>query len=104
MDSSSTTPYSIGPGTLSTGNVCATHDGFAMCDEMMMISQADLYQMCLAAVTVGANVRSYVLTDLDSETDYSVHIMASTVAGSKNGSDYNFKTTKFGMSCIFNIS
>lgn len=60
--------------------------------------------MCLAAVRVGANVRSYVLTDLDSETDYSVHIMASTVAGSKSGSDFNFKTMKYGMSFVFNIS
>ncbi|XP_077099435.1 interleukin-6 receptor subunit beta isoform X2 [Siphateles boraxobius] len=48
------------------------------------------------SVTVGANVRSHVLTDLSSEMDYVVHIMASTVAGSKNGSDFNFKTMKYG--------
>ncbi|CAM4730820.1 unnamed protein product [Leuciscus chuanchicus] len=48
------------------------------------------------SVTVGPNVRSYVLTDLASEMDYVVHGMASTVAGSKNGSDFNFKTMKYG--------
>ncbi|KAK7126214.1 hypothetical protein R3I93_021560 [Phoxinus phoxinus] len=48
------------------------------------------------SVTVGDHVRSHVLTDLESETDYVVHIMASTVAGSKNGSDFNFKTMKYG--------
>lgn len=70
-----------------------------MCDEMsVMISQADLYQTFLAAVTVGPNVHSYVLTDLASEMDYVAHVMASTVAGSKNGSDFNFKTSKYGMS------
>lgn len=54
--------------------------------------------MFLAAVTVGPNVRSHFLTDLASEMDYAVHVMASTVAGSKNGSDFNFKTSKYGMS------
>lgn len=54
----------------------------------------------LAAVTVNADVRSHVLTDLTSETDYAVHIMASTVAGSKNGSDSYFRTMKYGMSFI----
>lgn len=101
MDSSPNTPYFIWPGTLSTGNVCSTHDGFVKCDEMsVMISQADLYQMFLEAVTVNADVRSHVLTELASETDYVVRIMASTVAGSKNGSDFHFKTMKYGMSFI----
>jgi len=62
-----------------------------------VISQADLFQMFLAAVTVAADVQSHVLTDLASEMDYVIHIMASTVAGSKNGSDFNFKTMKYGM-------
>ncbi|XP_048027289.1 interleukin-6 receptor subunit beta [Megalobrama amblycephala] len=48
------------------------------------------------SVTVNADVRSYVLTDLASETDYVVRIMASTVAGSKNGSDFHFRTMKYG--------
>lgn len=57
-------------------------------------------------MTVGADVRSHVLTDLASETDYVVRVMASTVAGSRNGSDFNFKTMKYGMSflLIFKIS
>ncbi|TRY85574.1 hypothetical protein DNTS_032552, partial [Danionella cerebrum] len=48
------------------------------------------------SLTVGANIRSYVLTDLLSESDYVVHIMASTEAGSKNGTNFNFKTMKYG--------
>ncbi|XP_051764682.1 interleukin-6 receptor subunit beta isoform X5 [Ctenopharyngodon idella] len=48
------------------------------------------------SVTVNADVRSHVLTELASETDYVVRIMASTVAGSKNGSDFHFKTMKYG--------
>ncbi|XP_056322292.1 interleukin-6 receptor subunit beta [Danio aesculapii] len=47
------------------------------------------------SVLVAANIHSYVLTDLVSERDYVVHIMASTEAGSKNGTDFNFKTMKF---------
>ncbi|XP_059381319.1 interleukin-6 receptor subunit beta-like [Carassius carassius] len=48
------------------------------------------------SVTVNPNVQSYVLTDLASETDYVVNIMASTVAGSNKGIDYTFKTMKYG--------
>ncbi|XP_051539217.1 interleukin-6 receptor subunit beta-like isoform X2 [Myxocyprinus asiaticus] len=43
-----------------------------------------------------AHLRSCVLTDLTSESDYVVHVMVSTVAGTKNGSDFNFKTAKYG--------
>ncbi|XP_050976969.1 interleukin-6 receptor subunit beta [Labeo rohita] len=46
--------------------------------------------------TVAPNVHSYLLTDLASETDYVVRIMASTVAGSTNGTDCNFRTIKYG--------
>ncbi|XP_051541170.1 interleukin-6 receptor subunit beta-like isoform X2 [Myxocyprinus asiaticus] len=45
---------------------------------------------------VKAHLRSSVLTDLTSESEYVVHVMVSTVAGSKNGSDFNFKTAKYG--------
>ncbi|XP_051972953.1 interleukin-6 receptor subunit beta-like [Xyrauchen texanus] len=45
---------------------------------------------------VKAHLCSSVLTDLTSESEYVVHIMVSTVAGSKNGSDFNFKTAKYG--------
>uniref|UniRef100_A0A672MYC1 Interleukin-6 receptor subunit beta-like n=1 Tax=Sinocyclocheilus grahami TaxID=75366 RepID=A0A672MYC1_SINGR len=48
------------------------------------------------SVTVSPNVHSYVLTDLASETDYVVNIMASTVAGSVKGMDCTFKTMKYG--------
>ncbi|XP_052464549.1 interleukin-6 receptor subunit beta isoform X1 [Carassius gibelio] len=48
------------------------------------------------SVTVNPNVQSYLLMDLASETDYVVNIMASTVAGSVKGIDYNFKTLKYG--------
>uniref|UniRef100_A0A8C2K822 Interleukin 6 signal transducer n=1 Tax=Cyprinus carpio TaxID=7962 RepID=A0A8C2K822_CYPCA len=46
--------------------------------------------------TVGPNVHSYVLTDLASETDYVVYVMASTEAGSVKGTDCTFKTMKYG--------
>ncbi|XP_016318003.1 interleukin-6 receptor subunit beta-like [Sinocyclocheilus anshuiensis] len=48
------------------------------------------------SVTVSPNVHSYALTDLASETDYVVNIMASTVAGSEKGMDCTFKTMKYG--------
>lgn len=60
--------------------------------------KSDVCQMFSAAVTVNPNVQSYLLMDLASETDYVVNIMASTVAGSVKGIDYNFKTLKYGMS------
>ncbi|XP_073685803.1 interleukin-6 receptor subunit beta [Garra rufa] len=47
-------------------------------------------------VKVEPNVRSYVLTDLASETDYVVNVWVSTVAGSIPGMDYHFKTMKYG--------
>lgn len=47
------------------------------------------------SVTVNSDVRSHVLTDLISEREYVVHVMASTIAGSKNGTNFNFKTMKY---------
>lgn len=47
------------------------------------------------SVTVNSDFRSCVLTNLTSESEYVVCVMASTVAGSKNGTDFNFKTQKY---------
>lgn len=70
-----------------------------------MIAQADLCRMCLAVVeTVAPNVHSYLLTDLASESDYVVRIMVSTVAGSTNGTDCNFRTIKYGKSFLLSLS
>lgn len=49
------------------------------------------------AVTLDSGFRSWRLINLTSEKEYMVHIMASTVAGSKNGTSFNFKTQKYGM-------
>ncbi len=46
------------------------------------------------------NVHSHVLTDLASETDYVVNIMASTEAGSVKGTECTFKTMKYGKSIV----
>ncbi|XP_051972238.1 interleukin-6 receptor subunit beta-like isoform X2 [Xyrauchen texanus] len=48
------------------------------------------------SVQAESHIRSCVLTDLTSESDYVVHVMVSTVAGTKHGSDFNFKTAKYG--------
>ncbi|XP_030623390.1 interleukin-6 receptor subunit beta [Chanos chanos] len=47
------------------------------------------------SVTVGPDINSYTLTDLASDSKYVVHVMASTVNGSTNGSDINFMTLKY---------
>ncbi|XP_073730027.1 interleukin-6 receptor subunit beta [Misgurnus anguillicaudatus] len=47
------------------------------------------------SVTVNSDVRSHVLTDLISEREYVVHVMASTIAGSKNGTGCYFRTMKY---------
>lgn len=46
-------------------------------------------------MTVNSDVRSHVLTDLISEREYVVHVMASTIAGSKNGTGCYFRTMKY---------
>ncbi|XP_016377604.1 interleukin-6 receptor subunit beta-like [Sinocyclocheilus rhinocerous] len=48
------------------------------------------------SVTVGPNVHTHVLTDLASETDYVVNVVASTEAGSVKGTGCTFKTMKYG--------
>ncbi|KAI7793007.1 interleukin-6 receptor subunit beta [Triplophysa rosa] len=47
------------------------------------------------SVTVDSDFRSWDLINLTSESEYVVHIMASTIAGSKNGTGFNFKTQKY---------
>lgn len=64
------------------------------------VMKSDLCRMCLAPVTVGPNVHSYVLMGLASETNYVVNVMVSTVAGSVKGMDCTFKTMKYGMSFV----
>ncbi|XP_020661200.3 interleukin-31 receptor subunit alpha [Pogona vitticeps] len=54
--------------------------------------------------TVNANVLHYQLKSLQANTKYEVHVMASTVAGGKNGSVVVFVTTKLGAVDIILIS
>ncbi|KAL4617629.1 interleukin-6 receptor subunit beta-like isoform X1 [Arapaima gigas] len=48
--------------------------------------------------TVSPAVHSYKLTSLASNSRYEVKIMASTIAGSKNGTAFTFHTRKYGRS------
>ncbi|KAM9097040.1 interleukin-31 receptor subunit alpha isoform X1 [Sarcophilus harrisii] len=45
------------------------------------------------AITVDSSILQYELESLESNTQYTVKIMANTLAGGKNGTSFNFKTS-----------
>lgn len=52
-------------------------------------------------VTVESREDSVRLTNLKPSTEYSVHVMASSIAGSSKSSSANFKTKQFGIVLFF---